>query len=370
MPTPCLGAIPRDIACVTDYEPYARHSLDDNAWAYVTSAAADELTYRRNRAAFDDIRLNPRILADVRGGHTRLDLFGESRAHPILLAPIAYQRLFHDDGERASAQAAEAMEAVMVVSTLASIPLEEIAQASRASLWFQLYIQPDRGYTRHLIERIETAGYRALVVTVDAPLSGLRNREQRAGFHLPPGVDAANLRDMPPIPNPLASLYPGQSPIFDGLLATAPTWADIAAIRAMTRLPLILKGILSPQDARQALDLGVDGLVVSNHGGRTLDTLPAAIEALPAVAQAVAGRIPLLLDGGIRRGSDIFKALALGAQAVLVGRPWVYGLAAAGPLGAAHVLKLLREELEVVMALTGCACLSGIGPAALWPRPD
>ncbi|QEL65015.1 L-lactate dehydrogenase [Oryzomicrobium terrae] len=367
MPTPCLTAIPRDIACVSDYKPYARHSLDDNAWAYLASGAADELTYRRNRDAFDALRLNSHVLADLRGGHTRLDLFGQPLAHPILLAPVAYQRLFHNDGELAAAQAAEALEATMVVSTLASVPLEEIAQATRAPLWFQLYIQPDRGYTRHLIERAEAAGYRALVVTVDAPLSGLRNQEQRAGFHLPPGVDAANLRDMPAPSSPLATLQPGQSPVFDGLLATAPTWADIAAIRDLTRLPLILKGILSPRDARQALALGVDGLVVSNHGGRTIDTLPAAIDALPAVAEAVSGRIPLLLDGGIRRGSDIFKALALGARAVLIGRPWVYGLAAAGPLGAAHVLKILREEFEVVMALTGCARLDDIGPDRLWP---
>lgn len=366
MPTPCLSAIPRDIACVADYERYARHSLDDNAWAYLASGAGDELTYRCNRDAFDALRLQGRVLGDVGGGHTRLELFGQALAHPILLAPVAYQRLFHDAGELAAAQAAEALEAAMVVSTLASVPLEDIAAATRAPLWFQLYIQPDRGYTRHLVARAEAAGYRALVVTVDAPINGLRNAEQRASFHLPPGVEAANLRDMPPPPNPLAHLRPGQSPLFDGLLATAPTWADIEALRGLTRLPLILKGILSPADARQALALGVDGLVVSNHGGRTLDTLPAAIEALPAVADAVGGDIPLLLDGGIRRGTDILKALALGARAVLVGRPWVYGLAAAGPLGAAHAIKVLREELEVAMALTGCATLADIGPATLW----
>ncbi len=364
MPAPRLDHIPRDIAALADYEPYARQRLDDNAWAYIAGGVADELTLNDNRAAFDRHRLNGRVLRDLRGGHTRVQLFGQDYAHPILLAPIAHQKLVHPDGELATALAAEVVEAAMVVSTLASTPLEAIAGVGRAPLWFQLYVQPDRGFTRHLVERAEAAGYRALVVTVDAPVWGLRNREQRAGFTLPAGISPANLYRMPATPMP--QLATGQSMVFDGLLATAATWDDIAWLRAQTRLPLILKGITHPADAREALRQGVDGLVVSNHGGRTLDTLPASLDALPRIADAVGSDLTLLLDSGIRRGSDIVKALALGARAVLLGRPYLYGLATAGPLGAAHVVKLLREELEVTMALCGCATLADITPDVLF----
>lgn len=355
---PLLERIPREIAAVGDYEPYARRRLDDNAWTYLHSGSADELTFRWNKEAFDRLRLNGRVLADVRGGHTRLELFGQRYEHPLFLAPVAHQKLFHPEGELATVLGAGALQAGMVVSTLASTPLEDIAAQAEAPLWFQLYFQPDRNFTRQLVQRAEAAGYQALVVTVDVPIFGLRNREQRIGFHLPAGIDPANLRGMAAPAQP--TLHPGQNIVFDGIMAAAPTWEEIAWVRSLTPLPLILKGITHPGDARRAADLGVDGLIVSNHGGRSLDTLPASIEALPAVVQAVAGRLPVLLDGGIRRGSDVVKALALGAAAVLLGRPWVYGLAAAGPLGVAHTLKLLREELEVTMAMAGCATLADI----------
>jgi 4-hydroxymandelate oxidase len=361
---PLLERIPREIAAVGDYEPYARRRLDDNAWTYLHSGSADELTFRWNKEAFDRLRLNGRVLADVRGGHTRLELFGQRYEHPLFLAPVAHQKLFHPEGELATVLGAGALQAGMVVSTLASTPLEDIAAQAEAPLWFQLYFQPDRDFTRQLVQRAEAAGYQALVVTVDVPIFGLRNREQRIGFHLPAGIDPANLRGMAAPAQP--TLHPGQSIVFDGIMAAAPTWEDIAWVRSLTRLPLILKGITHPGDARRAVDLGVDGLIVSNHGGRSLDTLPASIEALPAVVQAVAGRLPVLLDGGIRRGSDVVKALALGAAAVLLGRPWVYGLAAAGPLGVAHTLKLLREELEVTMAMAGCATLADINTDLLF----
>lgn len=367
MPAPRLDRIPADIAALTDYEPYARRCLDDKAWAYIAGGTADELTLRDNRAAFDRLSLHGRVLRDLRGGHTRVTLFGHEYAHPVLLAPIAHQKLVHPDGELATALAADAVDAAMVVSTLSSTPLEAIAAVGQAPLWFQLYVQPDRGFTRHLLQRAEAAGYRALVVTVDAPVWGLRNREQRAGFGLPPGVSPVNLRGLPTTAGP--ALAAGQSPVFDGLLATAATWDDIAWLRDATRLPLILKGITHPDDAREARRLGADGLIVSNHGGRTLDTLPASIDALPRIADAVGAELTLLLDSGIRRGSDIVKALALGARAVLLGRPYLYGLAAAGPLGAAHAVKLLREELEVTMALCGCATLADITPAVLFDRP-
>ena len=213
-----------------------------------------------------------------------------------------------------------------------------------------------------LVQRAEAAGYEALVLTVDAPTSGIRDRERRAQFRLPPGIGPVNLAGLQPAPAP--QLQPGQSALFDGLLHQAPTWDDIAWLRSITRLPVLLKGVLHPADATQAVAAGAAGVIVSNHGGRTLDTAPPTAVALPRVAQAVAGAVPVLVDGGIRRGTDVLKAMALGASAVLVGRPAVHGLAHAGAAGVAHVLRLLRDELEVAMALTGCKTLAD-APAAL-----
>jgi 4-hydroxymandelate oxidase len=361
--SPVLASIPGDVVAVSDYERYARDRLDDNAWAFLTAGAADEITLRDNRAAFDRIRLRGAVLGKVGGGHTRLDLFGRSYEHPVFLAPVGYQKLFHAEGEKATARAAEAMAATLVVSTLATIRLEELA-AFKTPLWFQLYLQAQRSDSLGLVRRAEDCGCRALVVTVDAPLAGIRNREQRANFHLPAGIGAVNvsmLRAAPPQPLP-----PGGSIVFDGLLAHAPSWDDLAWLTAATSLPVVVKGILDPSDALHAIECGVRGIVVSNHGGRVLDTLPASIDALPSIAAAVAGRVPLLLDGGIRRGSDIFKAIALGASAVLIGRPYIHALAAAGALGVAHVVRTLREELEVCMALSGCASLGAIDNSRLF----
>lgn len=361
---PRLHAIPRDIVAAVDYERYARECLDDNAWAYLSGGAADEITLRDNRAAFDRLRLKGRALAEVGGGHTRLELFGRIYPHPIFLAPVAYHRLFHPDGEFASAVGASAMAAGMVVSTLASVRIEEIAAlAGKPPLWFQLYIQPDHTRTMELVKRAETNGYEALVITVDAPLAGIRNREQRAGFSLPRNVYPVNLAGSSA---PSEDLAPGASIVFDRIMASAPTWPDIARIASVTRLPVLVKGILDAEDATRALDHGAAGIIVSNHGGRVLDTLPAAIDALPYVADAVGGRVPVLLDGGIRRGSDVFKAIALGSSAVFVGRPFIYALAAAGALGVAHVLRILREELEITMALCGCATLQSIDRTRLF----
>lgn len=357
-----LTAIPRDIAAVTDYERYARARLDDNAWEYLVAGAADEVTLRDNRAAFDRIRMRSRVLCKVQGGHTRFTLFGQAFEHPVFLGPVGYQKLFHPEGEVASALAARTMSAPLVVSTLATTRLEELATAG-ATLWFQLYLQARREDSLTLVRRAEDCGCQALVVTVDAPLAGIRNREQRAGFQLPSGIAAVNLAELPTAaPRPLP---PGASVVFDGLLGNAPTWDDIAWLAAATSLPVVVKGILDPADALLAIQHGARGIIVSNHGGRVLDALPASIDALPAIAAAVAGRVPLLLDGGIRRGSDVFKARALGASAVLIGRPYIHALAAAGALGVAHVLRTLREELEVCMALNGCATLDAIDKARL-----
>jgi 4-hydroxymandelate oxidase len=309
------------------------------------------------------------VLQDLNGGHTRFDLFGRTFEFPILLAPIAFQKLVHPDGELATALAAAAHRAPMVLSTQSSVLLEDVARQRDAPLWFQLYVQPDRGFTRDLVARAQSAGYQALVVTVDAPVSGLRNREQRAGFALPPGVEAVNLRGMSAPPQ--ASGQAGASVLLGGpLLAAAPTWKDIEWVRSLTSLPVLVKGIMTAEDAARALDVGIAGIVVSNHGGRTLDTQPSTISVLPEIADAVGGRVPLLLDGGVRRGSDVFKALALGASAVLIGRAYIYGLAAAGAAGVAHVIHILRAELELTMALTGCRVLSDISPSLVRHQRD
>ena len=366
---PALDALPPGVVTLADHAHHARGRLDDNAWAYFSGGAADEITLRANRSAWDALQLHPRVLRSMQGASTRIELLGRTLEHPILLAPVAFQRMAHTDGEIATAYAAAAQGAGLVLSTQSSTPLEAVAHAVasdplRGPLWFQLYIQHDRGFTRELVQRAEAAGFEALVLTVDAPTSGARDRERRAGFKLPTGISAVNLAQLAPrSPPPLAH---GQSALFDGLLAHSATWADVEWLQSTTRLPVLIKGVLHEDDARQAVALQLAGVIVSNHGGRTLDTAPATADVLPRIADAVAGRLPLLVDGGFQRGTDVLKALALGAQAVLVGRPYIYGLANAGALGVAHVLRLLRDELEIAMALTGCARLDQASRALIF----
>lgn len=354
-------ALPAGLVTLSDHEQHAHGMMDDATWAYLFGAAADELTFARNIDAWQALELLPRVLKPLAGGHTRVELLGRTLAHPILVAPMAYQRLAHPDGEHATALAAAALGAGLVFSTQASAPLDEIAatflaEPGRGPLWFQLYLQPDRGFTQELVKRAEVAGYEALVLTVDAPVQGARDRERRAGFRLPANVSAVNLAGLRNPPS--RALNAGQSALFDDLLTHAPGWDDVAWLRSITRLPVLLKGILHPEDARQAITCGAAGLIVSNHGGRTLDTAITTAVALPSVAQAVQGDVPVLVDGGIRRGTDVLKAVGLGAQAVLVGRPVLHGLANSGATGVAHVLRLLRDELEIAMALTGCRTLA------------
>lgn len=346
-----------------DYERHAAALMSPMAQAYVDGGAGDEITLGENRAAYDRLRLSSRVLRSMAGASTAVRLLGMELDHPVLLAPVAYHKLVHPEGEIATAQGAGAAHAGLVVSTQASTRLEDIAGSASAPLLFQLYVQPDRDFTRDLIARAKAAGYRALMVTVDAPAS-LRNREQRAGFRLPPGISAVNLTGIAAPPAAAGAI--GQSPLFSGFLSGSATWADIAWLRSITDLPILLKGILSPADAHAAIATGIDGIVVSNHGGRVLDTLPATIDALPRVAEAVGGAVPILVDGGIRRGTDIVKAIALGATAVMIGRPYVHALCAGGAAGVAHAVHLLRAELEVAMTLTGCARLADIDSTVLW----
>lgn len=360
--------IPADIRCAADYERHAIHHIEAQAWQHIQSGADQNLTLSHNRAALDALRLVPQPVADLRHAHTRIELLGQTLASPLLLAPVAYQRLVHPEGELATVRAAMALQTGMVVSTLSSFTLEEIAQAGQAAAtemghstprWFQLYMQPAREHSLQLIRRAETAGYTAIVWTVDASI-------KRSGFALPHGVEAANLRGMPSTQH----TPPLLGPILFGtpLIQQIPTWDDLRWLRAQTQLPIIVKGILSPAQAQQAVDLGADALIVSNHGGRVLDGVVSPIEVLPAIAQAVQGQVPLLLDSGVRHGTDVVKALALGASAALIGRPQLYALATAGLVGVAHLLHLLRAELELTMAQLGCATVADITPAVLWQQ--
>lgn len=360
--------IPADIRCAADYERHAIHHIEAQAWQHIQSGADQNLTLSHNRAALDALRLVPQPVADLRHAHTRIELLRQTLASPLLLAPVAYQRLVHPEGELATVRAAMALQTGMVVSTLSSFTLEEIAQAGQAAAtemghstprWFQLYMQPAREHSLQLIRRAEAAGYTAIVWTVDASI-------KRSGFALPHGVEAANLRGMPTTQH----TPPLLGPILFGspLMQQVPVWDDLRWLRAQTQLPIIVKGILSPAQAQQAVQLGADALIVSNHGGRVLDGVVSPIEVLPAIAQAVQGQVPLLLDSGVRHGTDVVKALALGASAVLIGRPQLYALATAGLVGVAHLLHLLRAELELTMAQLGCATVADITPAVLWQQ--
>ena len=369
LPTPTLLPIPPGTINLADYERHAQAKLDANAWAYFAGGAADELTLRANISAWQQMELAPRVLRPLAHGHTRTQLLGQPLAHPILAAPMAFQCMAQESGEIGMAYACAAMGAGMVVATQASLPIEAIAasyfqDAAHGPLWFQLYLQHDRGFNAELVQRLEATGYQALVVTVDAPVSGVRDRERHAQFQRPAHIRAVNLEGMPKV-SPV-QLTPADSPLFDDLLRHAPTWDDIAWLRSKTRLPILLKGISHPLDAREGVQAGAAGIIVSNHGGRTLDTMPATARLMPRVVAAVDGAVPVLVDGGIRRGTDVLKALALGADAVLVGRPLLWGLATAGAAGVAHTLRLLRDELEAAMALTGCRSLADIGPELLF----
>ena len=354
-------------ASLSDLAAAAGARLEPGVAAFFNGGAGDERTLRANAEAWQALTLWPRVLRPLAGGHTRTTLAGRELAHPILLAPVAFQRLAHEQGEWGSAIAAAAQGAGYVLATLSSVPMERVAEAvlpepARGPLWFQLYWQADRGLNQALVQRAEAAGYEAIVLTVDAPVQGMRDAELRAGFRLPPGITAVHLPEgdlNADAARAAADTYCA------GVAASAPIWDDVAWLQAQTRLPVWLKGVLHPADARQAQSLGVAGLIVSNHGGRTLDTAPATAQALPRIADAVGGALPLVVDGGIRRGTDVLKAIALGASAVMIGRPVVHALAVAGPVGVARLIRTLRDELEMAMALAGCRTPAVATPALL-----
>ena len=348
-----------------EYEELARKRVTRMAYDYVAGGGADEITLRRNRESLDKLLLRPRALVDVSELNTRASLFGQTLDYPILLAPTAYHKLMHPRGELATVEGAAAAKATMVVSSFATTRIEDVANNAKTNLWFQLYAQPDKEFTRDLVQRAEGVGCQALVVTVDTPITPMRDRETRHSFALPPGMHIENLRELLE-KNKASAAHRSLTGIYSAVLNPKFTWQTVDWLRSFARTPVLLKGIIAPEDARLAAENGVAGIIVSNHGGRNLDTSPATIEALPRVMEAVAGRIPVLMDGGIRRGTDVVKALAYGAKAVLVGRPYLYALAARGAAGVQDVFDLLRTELEAAMALCGVRSVGEIDKRVLW----
>ncbi|AUX47649.1 2-hydroxy-acid oxidase [Sorangium cellulosum] len=344
---------------VDDFERAARARLTKMAYDYFRSGADEGRTLRENRRAFRRLEIHYRVLVDVAERDLRATLLGTSVPFPILVAPTAYHGLAHEGAEIASSRAASELGTIFTLSTLSTTSLEAVAAASPGPKWFQLYVHKDRGLTRALVERAESAGYRALMLTVDTPILGRRIADVRNGFALPEGLVMANLADAAAC-SPAADRGSLLAAYVASRHDASLTWRDVEWLGGLTRLPILLKGIVRPDDALRAIGCGAAGVVVSNHGARQLDGAPATIEVLPAVADAVAGRGLVLMDGGIRWGTDVLKALALGASAVLVGRPVLWGLAALGGEGVARVLATLREELSTAMALAGCPTLASI----------
>jgi 4-hydroxymandelate oxidase len=336
-----------------EVESFARRRLDQAAYDYFRSGAWDESTLRRNRRAYREIDLLPRVLVGVAKRDPSVMLLGRRAALPIIAAPTAFHRLAHPGGEVATARAFAAAGAVMVLSSLSTTPVEEVA-AQGGEVWFQLYAHRDHGRTRALVDRVVQAGCRALMLTADTPVWGVRERDVRNRFHLPPGLSAVNLVAIAPEGEALGQRGAGMGEAFDWMLNPGLCWRDLERICSDAPVPVLLKGLCRAEDARRALEAGCAGVVVSNHGGRQLDGQPATIEVLPEIVAAVEGRGSVLVDGGVRRGTDILKALALGADAVQIGRPVLWALACDGEAGVRRMLGQLARELDLAMALAGC----------------
>lgn len=346
---------------LTEYEQLAETRVEPGPWAFLSGGAGDESTLRANQAAFGRWTFRPRVLVDVADVTTETTVLGTPVGTPVLVAPVAYQRLFHPDGELGVARAAAAQGTVMCTSTMTTFSHAELAAGAPGLLqWAQLYAMTDEALTRSHLEDAVAAGCSAIVLTVDTPVLGRRERDFRAGFEIP--------ADLPlPYASALLANAAHSQATHRGLFSASITWQDIGWIAELTKVPVLLKGVLTGEDAALAVEHGAAGIIVSNHGGRQLDGVPATLDALAEVVEAADGRVEVLFDGGIRRGADAVKALALGAQAVLVGRPPIWGLAVDGESGAARVLELLRAEIATTLALLGCTSPAEVSRAHVQP---
>jgi isopentenyl diphosphate isomerase/L-lactate dehydrogenase-like FMN-dependent dehydrogenase len=341
---------------VGDYERLAEDRLDPGPFGYIAGGAGNEWTMRENVAAFNRWVLRPRVLVDVASVTTATSVLGQDVSMPILVAPTAFQRFVHPEAEAPAARAAAAAGTVFCLSTLSSLTPSDIAAATpEGKNWFQLYWSRDRGFTAELVAAAAAASFSAIVLTVDLPVAGRRERDIRAAFELPTDL---------PLPNIASHLGGGDFHAALGdVVDPTITWRDLEWLSSLTELPIVIKGILTAEDARLACEHGVAGVVVSNHGGRQLDGVSATLDALPEVVETCAGEVTVLVDGGVRRGTDAVKALALGAQAVLIGRAALWGLVVDGEAGVRRVLELLRAEVELALTLLGCSSPEAVTPA-------
>jgi 4-hydroxymandelate oxidase len=355
---------------LAEYESRAREIAEGSTLDYYDGGSNDEITLRENVTAFSRITLYPRVFRGVGERGTQTTLLGLKASTPVMVAPVALIGMLHPDGEVPVVRAASRAGSIVTLSTFSVTPIEDVVAAAAGPVWFQLYVYKDRSASEALVRRVEAAGCTALELTADAPILGRREREVRNSFSLPEDLWAPNLTADGTVPAP-ASPADSRSPFaaaFDALVDPNLTWDDIAWLASVSNLPVLVKGILRADDARRALDAGAAGVIVSNHGGRQFDTAPAAIDALGPIADAVGDRAELILDGGIRRGADILKAIAKGARAVQIGRPIVWGLVVDGEEGVSDVLNLLRDELDLAMALTGCRSIDEISFELLRPQ--
>jgi 4-hydroxymandelate oxidase len=345
---------------LADLEGMAESRLPKMAWDYYASGADEEVTLRRNVRAYQRMALHYRVLVDVSQRDLGTTVLGRPIALPVMVAPTAFHKLAHAEGEVATARGAGLAGTAMILSTLSNSRVEDVVAAASGPIWFQLYVYRDRARTEALVRRVEAAGVEALVLTVDAPLLGRRDRDVRNRFTLPDGLGLANVDGDVIAARPGEVAESGLAAYFASLLDASLSWKDVEWLRSRTRLPVIVKGVVRADDARRAVDAGVAGVVVSNHGGRQLDTSPGTIEVLPRVADAIAGAVEVYVDGGVRRGTDVVKALASGARAVLIGRPALWGLTVDGAAGVAATLGILRRELDLAMALCGCPDVASV----------
>jgi 4-hydroxymandelate oxidase len=349
-----------DAINLEELEERARELLPQMAYDYYASGANDEVTLRENRAAYERITLLPRMLVDVSVRDMGTTVLGEPVSMPILIAPVALPGLAHPEGEIATVKAASAAKTLITLATLSTTSIEDAMAAATGPVWFQLYVFRDRAITASLVQRAEAAGCKAVVLTVDMPIQGKRERDVRNRFTLPDHLSLKNFSQagFQELPKNVAGS--GLAAYVASLLDAALTWKDIEWLAGVTKLPVLVKGILRADDALRAVNHGASGIIVSNHGARQLDTTPATISILPEIVDAVAGGVEVYVDGGIRRGTDVLKAIAYGARAVLVGRPILWGLAVGGEAGVKSVLEMLRQEFDLAMALSGCPRLSDI----------